>query len=102
EQPHTGASPRPAGHARPRGLARGQARAPTLLGRRPCELRDHVLPVGLERLLLAMRHEVDREVVDADRLELAKLRGDLVDVAEHGEAVADLVGDELAVPRADA
>jgi hypothetical protein len=36
-------------------------------------------------------------VVDADRLELAELRRDLPDVAEDGEAVADLVGDELAV-----
>jgi hypothetical protein len=41
-------------------------------------------------------------VVDADRLELAQLLGDLLDVAEHREAVADLVRDELAVLRADA
>ena len=60
------------------------------------------LAVGRERLLLAVRHQVDVELVDADRLELAQLRGRLLGVAEDAEAVADLVGDELAVLRADA
>ena len=36
---------------------------------------DDVLAVCRERLLLAVGHQVDREVVDADRLELAQLRG---------------------------
>ena len=37
------------------------------------ELRDHVLAVRGERLLLPVRHQVDRVVVDADRLELTQL-----------------------------
>src|SRR3712207_8139036 len=38
----------------------------------------------------------------SDRLELAQLRRRLLGRAENAEAVADLVGDELAMPRADA
>ena len=49
-----------------------------------------------------MGHEVDVELVDADRLELLQLGGRLVGVPEDAEAVADLVGDELAVLRPDA
>src|SRR6266508_4199279 len=66
------------------------------------ELRDDVLAVRLQRLLLPVGHEVDVEVVDADRLELTQLRHDLLGVAEDAEAVADLVRDELAVGGADA
>ena len=66
------------------------------------ELRDDVAAVGGEILLLAVGHEVDVELVDADRLELLQLRRRLLGVAEDAEAVADLVGDELAVLRADA
>src|SRR5918911_364042 len=65
----------------------------------PGELRDDLAPVGAEGLLLAAGHEVDVELVDADRLELAQLRGRGLDVAEDAEAVDDLVGDELAVLR---
>ena len=35
------------------------------------ELRDDPVAVGGERLFLAVRHQVDVELVDADRLELA-------------------------------
>src|ERR671939_598285 len=66
------------------------------------EFRDDVVAVGPERLLLALRHQVDVELVDADRLELAQLLRRLRGCAEDAEAVADLVGDELAVLRADA
>src|SRR5207248_10671662 len=62
----------------------------------PRELRDDLAPVGLEGLLLAAAHEVDVELVDADRLELAQLRGRGLDVAEDAEAADELVGDELA------
>src|SRR6185503_6529554 len=67
------------------------------LDRRALELRDDLVPVGADYVLLPVGHEVDVVVVDADRLELLELRGDLLDVADHGEAVADLVGDELPV-----
>src|SRR5437764_9815468 len=61
------------------------------------ELGDDLVAVGLKGLLLAVRHEVDVELVDADILELLQLRLDLTGVADHAEAVADLVRDELAV-----
>src|SRR5581483_6978308 len=38
-----------------------------------CELRDDLPPVRLEHLFLAVRHQVDVELVDADRLELTQL-----------------------------
>src|SRR5207248_6033992 len=66
------------------------------------ELREDVAAVRLERLFLAVRHQVDVELVDADRLELAQLLRRLLRRPEDAEAVADLVGDELAVLRADA
>src|SRR5712692_103481 len=66
------------------------------------ELRDDVVPVGPERLLLPVGHEVDVELVDADRLELLELLRRVRDVAEHTEAVDDLVGNELAVRGSDA
>jgi hypothetical protein len=44
------------------------------LGRDARELRDHVLAICGKRLFLAMRHQVDVELADADRLELAQLR----------------------------
>ena len=47
-------------------------------------------------------HQVDVELVDADRLELAQLGDRQLGAAEDAEAVADLVRDELAVLRADA
>jgi hypothetical protein len=65
------------------------------------ELRDDLLSIGLERLLLAVRHQVDVELVDADRLELTELLRALLDAADDAEALADLVGDELAVLGAD-
>ena len=43
------------------------------LGRNPGEAGDDLLAVGLERLLLALGHQVDVELVDADRLELLQL-----------------------------
>ena len=86
-----------------RAPARGRrARRPRALGRDPGELRDDVAPVRPQRLLLPLGHEVDVELVDADRLELLQLRRDLLRVAEHREAVGDLVRDEVAVLRADA
>src|SRR3712207_4568520 len=66
------------------------------------ELRDDLAPVGGERVLLAVGHEVDVELVDADRLELAELVRALGGIADDAEAVADLVRDELAVRRTDA
>src|SRR5918912_2964429 len=66
------------------------------------EFRDDVVAVGPERLLLALRHQVDVELADAHRLELAQLLARLLGGAEDAEAVADLVRDELAVPGADA
>src|SRR5439155_7889789 len=73
-----------------------------LLGGHTGELRDDVLAVRLERLLLPVRHQVDVELVDADRLEVAELLDRLLGRAEDREPVADLVADELAVLRADA
>src|SRR3712207_1458477 len=92
------------------------ARLPSRLPRRPSaaaappsplrgdsrELGQDLAPVRGERLLLAFCHEVDVELVDADRLELAQLRRRLLGRAEDAEAVADVVRDELAVLRADA
>ena len=66
------------------------------------ELRDDLVPVCLQRLLLPVRHEVDVELVDADRLELLELLRRVRDGAEHAETVDDLVGDELAVCGTDA
>src|SRR5215831_13294013 len=66
------------------------------------ELRDDLASVGLESLLLAVRHEVDVELVDADGLELAQLPPALLDAPDDAEALADLVGDELAVLGPDA
>src|SRR3954471_21016971 len=65
------------------------------------DLRDDAVAVGGERLLLALRHQVDVELVYADRFELAQLLRRLLRRAEDAEAVADLVGDELAVLGAD-
>src|SRR5688500_14459906 len=81
---------------RARDLRRGS------LGGDAREARDDLLAVGLERLLLALGHQVDVELVDADRLELLQLGDGVVGRAENAEAVADLVGDELAVRGADA
>jgi hypothetical protein len=48
-------------------------------------------------VLLPLGHQVDVELVDADRLELAELLDRLVGRAQHAEAVADLVAHERAV-----
>src|SRR2546421_2372294 len=72
------------------------------LGRDTRELRDDLLAVGGQRLLLALGHQVDVELVDADRLELLQLLGRLLGRSEDAKAVADLVGDELTVLRAHA
>src|SRR5207302_737561 len=93
-------TPRP-GPRRPE-LRRAAPRKGIRLSGYARELRDDLPPVRLQGLLLAVRHEVDVELVDADRLELAQLRGDGLDAAENAEAVDDLVGHELAVLRADA
>src|ERR687896_343891 len=90
---------RPAAPSGPRGGLSGSARQ---LRGDACEAGKDLLPVRLERLLLALGHEVDVELVDADRLELAQLGDALLGVADDGEAVGDLVGDELAVLGADA
>jgi hypothetical protein len=37
----------------------------------PAELGENVAAIGFERFLLAMRHQVDVELVDPDRLQLA-------------------------------
>src|SRR6266550_8884735 len=66
------------------------------------ELGDDVVPVRLERLLLPVSHQVDVELVHADRLELLELLRRVRDSAEHAEAVDDLVRDELAVRSPDA
>src|SRR5439155_15532712 len=66
------------------------------------ELRDDLVAVRSQRLLLPVGHEVDVELVDADRLQLLQFLRRLRDVAEHAEPVDDLVGDELAVRGADA
>src|SRR5207302_63693 len=71
-------------------------------GRHARELRQDVPPVRPERLFLALRHQVDVELVDADRLELAQLLRGLLGGAEDAEAIADLVRDELPVLRAHA
>ena len=90
----------PAGGDAPPGL--DLFRRAVAVCRHALEGRDDVLAVGRERLLLAVRHQVDRVLVDTDRLELAQLRRRLLDRPEHREAVADLVGHEGAVGRADA
>ena len=59
--------------------------------------RDDALAVAVERRLLRVVHEVDVELVDAERLELAQLGDVVLDRAEHAEAVDDLVGHELGV-----
>ena len=59
-------------------------------------------PYAFERVLLPVRHQVDVELVDADRLELLQLLRRVRDRAEDAEAVDDLIGYELAVRRADA
>src|SRR3954454_19101890 len=64
------------------------------------ELRDDLVAVRLQRLFLALRHQVDVDLVDADRLELRQLCRRLRGVAQHAEAIDDLVGNELAVLRA--
>src|SRR5215203_781629 len=72
------------------------------LRRDPRELRDDLLAVSAQNLFLALRHQVDVELVDADRLQLAQLLDRLLDGAEHAEAVGNLVGDALAVGGPDA
>src|SRR5581483_4556581 len=89
------------GARRARACARGRGRGPALRGDAG-ELGDDLAAVGLERLLLAVRHQVDVELADADGLELAQLPRAVAGRPDHAEAVADLVGDELAVLRADA
>src|SRR5919106_866485 len=86
--------------ARRRGGRRRWRLVPGSSDRCRLEPGDDLLAVGAEDLLLAVRHEVDVEVVDADRLELTQLVAHLVDRADDGEAVADLVGDKLPVRRA--
>src|SRR5712691_11174552 len=66
------------------------------------ELGNDLGAVGLERLLLAVCHEIDVELVDADILELFQLRLDLGRIADDTEAIADLVCHELAVGRSHA
>ena len=70
-----GASPRgrvpPGAPSLQRPLARPRpARARVSLCGHLRELRDDVPPVGFEHLFLTLGHEVDVEVIDADRLEL--------------------------------
>src|SRR3954463_16610730 len=77
-------------------MALGYPSAPPLNGCSP-ELRNDLVPVCAEDVLLAVGHEVDVEVVDTDGLELLQLRRHRFDVADDREAVADLIGDELAV-----
>src|SRR6266542_1193901 len=85
--------------ARRAGARRRRRRGPLRRHRR--ELRDDLLAVRAQDLLLALGHEVDVELVDADRLQLAQLLRRLLDGAEDAEAVGDLVRHELAVRRTD-
>ena len=68
----------------------------------PAERGEDVAAVRLKRLLLVLRHQVDVELIDPDRLELAQLCDRQLRIAEDSEAVADLVRHELAVLCADA
>ena len=84
---------RGAPRARDRGRDRGDAAA-LRLG----EGGDHLGPVGLERPLGRVVHEVDRELVHARVAQLLELRDVGGRLAQDAEAVDDLVGDELACP----
>src|SRR5580765_5606171 len=84
------------------GPVSGTTRSPPPLRGDAGELGDDPAAVGLEDILLAVRHQVDVELVDADALELAQLGDALLGVPDHAEAVADLVAHERAVRGADA
>src|SRR4029077_9361809 len=73
-----------------------------LLGRYFGEPGDDLVAERLQRLLLPVGHEGDVELVDADSRELLKLSLCRVHRPQDAEAVANLVGHELAVLRADA
>src|SRR2546422_6863027 len=72
------------------------------LGGDAAEVRDDLVAVGLQRLFLPVGHEVDVELVDADRFELPELLRRLLHRAEHAEAVDDLVRHELTMSSPDA
>src|SRR5262245_22877827 len=55
------------------------------------ELRDDLAPVHAKHVVLAVRHQIQVELVDADSLELAQLPRASLHIADHAEAVADLV-----------
>ena len=59
------------------------------------DCRDDLPAVGVERGLDVVVHQVQRELVDAERLHLPKLVDVVVDVAEHAEPVDDGIGDEV-------
>src|SRR5262249_59661173 len=63
--------------------------------------RDDLPSVRLERLLLALGHQIDVPLVDAGRLQPAELLDVGLGGTEDAEALAGLVRDLLAVPRAD-
>src|SRR5919202_584609 len=83
-------------------LIRTRASAAVVSGCDRRELRNDLVPVRPKRLLLALRHEVDVELVDANRFELLQLLRSSFGRPQDAEAIDDLVGHELAVPRADA
>ena len=56
---------------------------------------DHLGPVGLERPLGRVVHEVDRELVHARVAELIELRDMVGGRAEGAEALDDFVGHEV-------
>src|SRR5437870_5761114 len=65
------------------------------------ELRNDLVAVRPERLFLAVGHQVDVELIHADRFELLELLGRIRDGAEDAEAVDDLVRHELAMGGSD-
>src|SRR5712692_4684741 len=58
---------------------------------------DDLLAVDVEDALLVTAHEVDVELTDAERGELAQFRDVLVGLADHAEAVDGLVVHECGV-----
>ena len=71
-------------------------------GRAPSERRNDPAPVGIQGLFLRVVHEVDREVIAAQRAQARELGDMVLDPAEHAETIDDVVGNEVRgrIPRA--
>src|SRR5256885_624320 len=79
-------------------LPRQEADRPRLGGgRNPGERRDDALAIELEDPLLLAAHEIDVELTDADRGELAELFDVLVDLAGDAETIDRFVVDECGI-----